>query len=360
MEDEADHPNPLDAPLFFAPPAARELELHTRLGFDCLETTLEIKPALGEECKTLGISSHNNHLTPDVIREGGDDWIDFYWTMVDLVIPGESTITDPRNPEANRKWSNANFNATLFIERFFVPGDDMPIYDINNDGFQVWLQEWRAAAGAQAYGPGETEGNAVPSRAEVAAYKNQRERHNLNLERGFGTQTGVSFELLIMWDFNAAAPEGEFTIPRVSAANIRFLFDVVESFPEQHRDRLTVHFVFKDIRKGRYTHDASSKRKYDHDTRLGRVWTAIIHSAIARAKKLTLDYELQGLEPDYDAILPKKWVLANAVKRDMQRTWGKLACLDRGMLKFMMFDAFKESRLLRRQDPDVMEWLRQA
>ncbi|KAH0148489.1 hypothetical protein KCU67_g11417, partial [Aureobasidium melanogenum] len=85
MEDEVETHDAPDAPLYFAPVLTPELDLDTQLGLDCLEETLVIRPPLGEKCKTVDITNHENHLTPDVIREGGEDWIEFYWTMVDLV-----------------------------------------------------------------------------------------------------------------------------------------------------------------------------------------------------------------------------------------------------------------------------------
>ncbi|KAH0401653.1 hypothetical protein KCU89_g3940, partial [Aureobasidium melanogenum] len=65
-----------------------------------------------------------------------------------------------------------------------------------------------------------------------------------------------------------------------SASNIRLLFDVVDAFPPEHLDRLELHFVFKDVRQGRYTHVAKSKRQYECDTRLGHQWVKIIKDAI--------------------------------------------------------------------------------
>ncbi|KAG9660330.1 hypothetical protein KCU64_g3270, partial [Aureobasidium melanogenum] len=362
MEDEVDVHDALNAPLYFAPVATPELDLDTQLGLDCLEETLVIRPSLGEECKTVDITNHENHLTPDVIREGGEDWIDFYWTMVDLIIPGEKTLLDPRDPvigDVTTPWINANFNAKIFVTNFFNPKNDMPQYDINNDEFQAWLLEWRSAAHVQHYGPGESEGNAVPTRDEIAAYKNQRERHLLNLVHSFGTRTCVHYEVFIMWDFSASAAEGECTSPRVSASNIRLLFDVVDAYSPEHLDRLELHFVFKDVRQGRYAHVAKSKRQYDCDTRLGHQWVKIVKDAIRESQQLTDDLE-EGLYPNIDAILPLKWDIAHDVRRKMLRTFGRNNLLDRGQLKFMMFDAFKESRRARRQDPDVRRWLREA
>lgn len=363
MENEIDTYDALDDPLFFAPVTAPELDLDTQRGLDCLEATLVIKPSLGEECKTVDITKHENHLTPDIIREGGDDWIDFYWTMVDLVVPGERTLLDPRDPlvgDVTMTWANANFNATVFAANFFGPTNDWPQYNINNEEIQRWLREWRSAAQVQPYGPEEFEGNAVPTREEVAAYKNLRQRHLLNLTNSFGTRTYIHYEVFIMWDFNTFAEEGEYTAPRVSAANIRLLFDLVDAFPPQHLDRLNVIFVFKDVRQGRYTHVAKSKRRYDGDTKLGRQWQAIIKDAIAESQQLTEDFEEKELYPDIGAILPLKWELAHNVRKKMLRTFGRHNLLDRGHLKFMMFDAFKEPRRLRRQDPDVRRWLREA
>ncbi|KAG9603385.1 hypothetical protein KCU77_g921, partial [Aureobasidium melanogenum] len=362
MADEVETHDAPDASLYFAPVATSEMDLDTQLGLDCLEETLVIRPSLGEECKTVDITNHENHLTPDVIREGGDDWIDFYWTMVDLVIPGEKTLLDPRDPvigDVTTPWINANFNAKIFVTNFFDPRHDMPPYNINSDEFQAWLLEWRSAAQVQHYGPGESEGNAVPTRDEIAAYKNQRERHLLNLVHSFGTRTSVHYEVFIMWDFNATAADGECTSPRVSASNIRLLLDVVDAFPPEHLDRLELHFVFKDVRQGRYTHVAKSKRQYECDTRLGRQWVKIIKDAIRESEQLTDDVE-EGIYPDMDAVSPLKWEIAHNVRRKMLRTFARDNPLDRGQLKFMMLDAFKESRRARRQDPDVRRWLREG
>lgn len=363
MENKIDTYNALDAPLFFAPVVAPELDLDTQLGLDCLEATLVIKPCLGEECKTVDITNHESHLTLDVIREGGDDWTDFYWTMVDLVVPGERTLLDPRDPlvgDVTTAWANANFNATIFASNFFGPTNDWPQYNINDEKFQNWLLEWRFAAQVELYGPGESEGNAVPTREEVAAYKNLRERHLLNLTNSFGTRTYIHYELFIMWDFKTFAAEGGCTSPRVSASNIRLLFDLVDAFPPEHLDRLNVIFVLKDVRQGRYTHVAKSKRRYDGDTKLGRQWQAIMKDAIAESQQLTEDLKEKGLYPNIDAILPLKWGVAHNARREMLKTFGKNNLLERGHLKFMMCDAFKEPRRLRRQDPDIRRWLREA
>ncbi|KAH0344314.1 hypothetical protein KCU81_g4772, partial [Aureobasidium melanogenum] len=362
MEDGVETHDAPDAPLYFGPVPTPELDLTTQLGLDCLEETLVIRPALGEECKTVDITNHENHLTPDVIREGGEDWIDFYWTLVDLVIPGERTLLDPRDPvvgDVTTPWINANFNVKIFVTNFFDPRNDMPPYDINNDEFQAWLVEWRSARQVQHYGPGESEGNSVPTRAEIAAYKNQQERHLLNLEHTFYTRTCVHYEVFIMWNFNASAAEGEYTSPRVSASNIRFLFDIVDAYPPEHLDRLELHFVFKDVRLGRYTHIANSKREYECDTKLGRQWVRIIKEGIKESEQLTDDVE-DGIYPNMDAVSPLKWEIAHNVRGKMLRTFGKDNLLARGQLKFVMFDAFKESRRARRLDPDVRRWLREA
>jgi hypothetical protein len=51
--------------------------------------------------------------------------------------------------------------------------------------------------------------------------------------------------------------------------------------------------------------------------------------------------------------------LAEEIQRKIQRTWvGNDRVVNRRQLKFFMFDAFKESRRLRRRDPDIRRWLR--
>lgn len=162
-----------------------------------------------------------------------------------------------------------------------------------------------------------------------------------------------------MWDFNASAAEGECTSPRVSASNIRFLFDVVDAYRPEHLDRLELHLVFKDVRQGRYTHVANSKREYECDTKLGRQWVRIIKEGIRESEQLTDDVE-EGIYPDMDAVSPLKWEIAHNVRRKMLRTFGRDDLLARGQLKFVIFDAFKESRRARRLDPDVRRWLREA
>lgn len=361
MENEVDPNNALDEPQGLAPAAPPGPNVDIHLSMDCLEETFVIKPSLGEECKEVDITNYKNHLTPHKIREGGDDWIEFYWTMVNLLIPGEKTLVDPRDltlGETTTSWANSNFNATVFASNFFEP-DDWPQYDINDLFFQQWLLEWRTAAQVEHYGPGESEGNAVPTRQEVAAYRNLRQRHLLNLENPFGTQTCIYYELFIMWDSNASAAAGECTSPRVSVSNIRFLFDVVDAIPEGRLDRLFVFFVFKDVRQGRYIHVADSKRRYDNDTRLSRQWTDIIEEAIAESRQLNQDLE-NGLYPNIDAITPLKWDIAHNARRKILKTFGRNNLLRRGQLKYMMFDTFKESRRVRRQDPDVKRWLRDA
>ncbi|KAH0372580.1 hypothetical protein KCU65_g1009, partial [Aureobasidium melanogenum] len=361
MADEAETHDALDAPLHFEPVPTPELDLNTQLGLDCLEETLVIRPALGVECKTVDITNYEDHLTPDVIRDGGEDWIDFYWTMVDLVVPGEKTLLDPRDPvvgDVATPWINASFNAKVFVTNFFDPRNDMPAYDINSDEFQAWLVEWRSARQVPHYGPGESEGNSVPTRDEIAAYKNQRERHLHNLVHTMYTRTSVHYEVFIMWDFNTLAAEGECTSPRVSASNIRLLLDVVDAFTTDRLDHLQLHFVFKDVRQGRYTHVAKSKRIYEPDTKLGRQWIKIIKEGIKESEQLTDDFE-EGIYPSLEATSPLKWEIAHNVRKKMLRTFGRDNLLDRGQLKFMMFDAFKESRRAR-LDPDVRRWLREA
>jgi hypothetical protein len=64
---------------------------------------------------------------------------------------------------------------------------------------------------------------------------------------------------------------------------------------------------------------------------------------------------------DSDGYLQAKMQLAEETQRNIQRTWvGDDRVLNRGQLKFYMFDAFKESRRLRRKDPDIRRWMRAA
>jgi hypothetical protein len=164
-----------------------------------------------------------------------------------------------------------------------------------------------------------------------------------------------------MWDFNATAPEGEFTIPRISAHNIRSLLDVHDAIPVEIAQLLKIRFVLKDIRRGRYTHDSSTKRHFDDDCRLGRSWHRIVRDALLESRVLSDTAITAGLGMNSEGYLQAKMQLAEEVQRNIQRTWvGDDRVLNRGQLKFYMFDAFKESRRLRRKDPDIRRWLRSA
>jgi hypothetical protein len=69
--------------------------------------------------------------------------------------------------------------------------------------------------------------------------------------------------------------------------------------------------------------------------------------------------EEAGLGKDSEGYLQGKAQLAEEIHSKISRTWdGDEKKINRGHLKFFMFDAFKESRRLRRKDPDVRRWLR--
>ncbi|KAH0288083.1 hypothetical protein M436DRAFT_72543 [Aureobasidium namibiae CBS 147.97] len=341
----------------------RNTDLNARL-----EVTYDVRPSLRDRRRVVDITDRQAHLTPDVIRDGGDEeWLRYYWTTISLVVPGERTLVDPRQtlqPDGvfhtvTENWSCANFNAALFIDAFFDPRHAMPEYMINNRQFQRWLYQWRRAAMQATHTADETALHSIPTRHELAAYRNLRERHNFNHEVRFFSETQVTYEILIMWDFNSTAPEGEITLPRVSVHNIRFLFDVFDAFPRELTNLLVTKFVFKDVRAGRYTHDASSKRYFDNDSRLGRAWKLIIRDTLRQVRTLRDNVIAAGNEDDdTEESLQAKSDLAYQVQRQIQRTWtGEEKLFNRGQLKFFMFDAFKESRRLRRMDEDVRRWL---
>jgi len=341
----------------------RNTDLNARL-----EVTYDVRPSLRDRRRVVDITDRQSHLTPDVIRDGGDEeWLRYYWTTISLVVPGEKTLIDPRqnlHPDGvldgvTENWACANFNATLFIDAFFDPRDAMPQFMINSRQFQRWLYQWRRAAMQATHTAEETALHSVPTRHELAAFRNWRERHNFNHEVRFFSETQVTYEILIMWDFNSTVPEGEITIPRVSVHNIRFLFDVFDAFPRELTHLLVTKFVFKDVRTGRYTHDASSKRYFDNDSRLGRAWKLIIRDTLRQVRTLRDNLVAAGHEyGDTVESLQAKSDLAHQVQRQIQRTWtGEERLFNRGQLKFFMFDAFKESRRLRRRDEDVRRWL---
>jgi hypothetical protein len=331
-----------------------------------IEATFDIKTSLREKRKLVDITERMNQLTPDVIREGEAEWIRYYWTMVSLIVPGEKTLNDPRgtvNPAGmfdgmTQEWMVAGFNAVVFLDYFLDPRAAMPAYDINNDIFQHWLFQWRYAAMLPTHAPGEVARHSIPSREEIAAYRNWQERHNINFDTRYFAKTSITFEILVMWDFNATAPEGDFTLPRISAHNIRSLLDVHDAIPVEIAQLLKIRFVLKDIRQGRYTHDSSTKRHFDDDCRLGRSWHRIVRDALPESRVLSDTAITAGLGMDSDGYLQAKMQLAEETQRNIQRTWvGDDRVLNRGQL---MFDAFKESRRLRRKDPDIRRWMRAA
>jgi hypothetical protein len=334
-----------------------------------MEAVFATKPSLRESRKVVDIKDRMNQLTPDVIREGEAEWIQYYWTMVSLVVPGEKTLINPKHKlvpidgleEVTEEWIATGTSVVTFLDYFFDPRKDMPDYNINDADFQQWLLRWRKAANLQSHAADEEQLHAVPTRDETIAYRNVQERHNINVETQYFAKTSLAYEVLIMWDFNTTAPEGEFTTPRISSHNIRFLLDISDAFPRGWTHLLKVHFVLKDIRRGRYAVDSSSKRRFDDNTRLGRSWQLIIRDAFQETRVL-IDTLMADKEEGVDvAYLQAKTDLAEEVQRKIQRTWtGDDKWLNQGHLKFFMFDAFKESRRLRRKDPDIRRWQRQV
>ena len=331
-----------------------------------LDATFDIRPSLREKRRVIDITNRMNHLTPDAIRDGELEWIRYYWTMVNLVVPGEKTLIDPRDAAmpggvfdgVTRAWDVANFSAAVFIDYFFNPSTELPEYNVNDVDFQYWLAQWRTMGMLPTHAPDEGEFESVPRRDEMAAYKNVRERHNINYEARFFAQTSLTYEILIMWDFNASAAEGENTDPRVSVHNIRFLFDVFDGFPAEFAHLLKVKFVFKDVRQGRYTHDSRTKRYFDNDTRLARSWKLIVRDALREMGTANAARIEAGLGKHSEGYLQAKTDLALEVQRSIHRTWmGDDRVMSRGYLKFFMCDAFKESRRMRRKDDDIRRWL---
>jgi hypothetical protein len=334
---------------------------------DRVEATFAIRPPLRERRKIVDITDRMSHLTPDVILDGEEPWIRWYWTNVTLVVPGEKTLIDPRDtvkPNGlfdgeTRKWSAANLNAAVFLDYFFNPREEMAPYDINDDTFQIWLFKWRQAAMRRTHAPDEVAYHSVPDRHETAAYRNWREHHNLNVEHRFFLETSLTYEILVMWDFNSTALEGDTTTPRISLHNIRFLLDIYDAFPRGMTHLLKVLFVYKDVRTGRYSHDSSTKRYFENDNRLGRVWHIIVKDALLELLAMKDAIEEAGLGKDSEGYLAGKAQLAEEIHSKISRTWeGDEKRVNRGHLKFFMFDAFKESRRVRRQDPDVRVWSR--
>jgi hypothetical protein len=154
-----------------------------------------------------------------------------------------------------KNWSAANLNASVFIDHFFNPREEMAAYDINDDTFQIWLFKWRPGGMLRTHAPDEAAYHAIPDRHETASYRNWREHHNLNVQNRFFLETSLTYEILIMWDFNSTALEGDTTTPRISLHNIRFLLDIYDAFPRGMTHPLKVLFVYKDVRTGRYSHD---------------------------------------------------------------------------------------------------------
>jgi hypothetical protein len=89
-----------------------------------MEAIFAIKTSLREKRKVVDITERMNQLTPNVIREGEVEWIQYYWTMVSLIVPGEKTLNDPRgtvNPAGmfdgmTQEWMVAGFNAVVFLD----------------------------------------------------------------------------------------------------------------------------------------------------------------------------------------------------------------------------------------------------
>lgn len=166
----------------------------------------------------------------------------------------------------------------------------------------------------------------------------------------------VHFEILIMWDFNASAPPGEVTWPRVCWENIRFYLDMYELLKVLgHPDRLKCHFMYKDIRQGRYTQTPRSKREIDNDSILGCQWRSIIHRALAdyRAHLHLVAIPGSGAGP----IDVAQDLIAIKAEKRIRRTWNAHRASNRGQVKFWMCDAFHAPRRLREEDPDIAAWL---
>jgi hypothetical protein len=62
-----------------------------------VEATFAIRSPLRERRKIVDITDRMSHLTPDVILDGEEPWIRWYWTNVSLVVQGEKTLIDPRD-----------------------------------------------------------------------------------------------------------------------------------------------------------------------------------------------------------------------------------------------------------------------
>jgi hypothetical protein len=206
-----------------------------------MEATFATKPSLRESRKVVDITDRMNQLTPDVIRDGETGWIQYYWTMVSLMVSGEKTLINPRHSlvpvdgldEVTKEWVATGTSAVTFLDYFFNPRKDMPAYNINDADFQQWLLRWRKAANLPSHAADEEELRVVPTRDETMAYRNVLERHNITVETKYFAKTSLTYEILIMWDLNATAPEGESTTPRISIHNIRFLLDISDTFPQR-------------------------------------------------------------------------------------------------------------------------------
>ncbi|KAI5247029.1 hypothetical protein E4T42_06124 [Aureobasidium subglaciale] len=209
----------------------------------------------------------------------------FYWNMIDLVIPGERTLVDPRDP-VNRD-------------------DDWPDCDVANPSIQEWITEWRTPMGPPLYGPGEVEGSAIPNAREKTAYLNLKQRQDPKLHEELGEFALIHFEILIMWDFNASATPGQVTVPRVSKANIRFYIDMVTAMPEGYETRFMTYIVMKDVRQGRYSHNPKSKRQFEIGSRLGQKWVRILQKAIQEWKGY-LAYITAGIQTKKMRILTRR------------------------------------------------------
>ncbi|THV89775.1 hypothetical protein D6D03_05082 [Aureobasidium pullulans] len=339
-----------------------DIPLDTDAAMARIEATFDIDPPLSRRHRARDITVRENHLTPDNILKGGDRWVEFYWSNVNLIVPGEKTLIDPRDPEwedMTENWCTAASNVSGFISMFFKPRQDLSVYNVPMSAeFQAWLSDWRKKGYQEPLGPGDVEGYVVPTQAEIAAHNNQRSLQRVNFQHRMFTDPGVfvHFEILIMWDFNASAPPGEVTWPRVCWENIRFYLDMYELLKVLgHPDRLKCHFMYKDIRQGRYTQTPRSKREIDNDSILGRQWRSIIHRALAdyRAHLDLVAIPGSGAGP----IDVTQDLIAIKAEKRIRRTWNAHRASNRGQVKFWMCDAFHAPRSLREEDPDIAAWL---
>lgn len=126
-----------------------------------IEATFDIDPPLSRRHRARDITVRENHLTPENILTGGDRWVEFYWSNVNLIVPGEKTLIDPRDPEwedMTENWCTAASNVSGSISMFFKPRQDLSVYNIPMSAeFQAWLSDWRKKGYQEPLGPGDVE-----------------------------------------------------------------------------------------------------------------------------------------------------------------------------------------------------------